>query len=197
MSDLDPNSYWQRKATYQNLSKAIPDFKKIKPGETFKYYDDDGDLHFEVKAYNSNITKSQFGGVIDYMQGEITAKPFPQIVQEIPLKQVSMYIIATVLDAYARLTFDRGLNEMLNTYDRVDLIDHKTGETHQFEGSLANDQLAFRISYKTDSDFKVSRQGNLKYKEGENYSRDFKSFLKKIGPDFRDRFPDTELYRGT
>lgn len=187
MVDLDSNTYWQRKATYENLSRTIPNFKNLKAGEASQYFDEEGELHFEVRV-SSDSFKSSYGKIIDYMQGELTSKPSSEIIMDSTPYEVATYLAFAILDAYARLTVDRGLNEIFNDTNKVELIDHKTGEIHQFTGSVENEQLKFDVSYNKDSDFEVSNRGILKYAKGENHNTKFEDFLGKLSPDFKSRF---------
>lgn len=187
MSKIDSNNYWQRKATYENISKIIPNFDELKPGGSQNFHDENNELHFEIIVYNTERNKNSFSDLIDYIQGEVTSKPSAQIIQQSSIQEIQAYLITGLIDAFARYTIGRGLNELFNSYDKVEMIDHKTGEVHEFLGSLENKQLAFQKSYKKglglDSFYK-----NSDLKAEDFPSRNFKDFLGKMD-NLKTRFP--------
>lgn len=189
MTELDPNSYWQRKATFERLDRAIPDFKDLKEGDSKQYFDDTGELHFEVTVNPNNRLKSKFGKVIDYVQGEMISKPSSQIVMESTPYEIAHYVAFAVLDFFAKeLTIGYGLNELVNTYDDVTLIDHKNNEVHRFSGSIENGQLRYEASHNLDDDLLSKGNLDVRFEQDERIDRNFSDFLGKLTPAFKARF---------
>ena len=193
MSDLDPNSYWQRKVVFEKLSKTIPGLKELKTGDRKQYFDDDGELHFEVIIKRNERPKSNYGKLIDYIKGEVTAKPTSQIVLENNPYEIAHFVVFAVLNFYAKeLTIGYGLNELANSYNDVTLIDHKNNEAHRLLGSIENEQLSYMASHNLDEGLLLKSNSRLRFKLDNRIIENFPDFLNKLTPEFKNRFANEE-----
>jgi hypothetical protein len=190
LSQSKPDDYWQKKATYRNIANTVPDFEHIEPGSSMMFHDENGEPSLEVKVSPNSVFVSQFSDVVDYLESKLKEKPSSQIIQESTPQELTTIAMYAILDCVCRCMNDsgKGLNDLLNNHNDIEIIDHKNNEVHRLSGTMKNEQLKFKFSKSLDSDFEMPKPGRMPEGKFSERSFSFPEFLNKLSTDLKPRF---------
>ena len=134
------DNFWKAKELYKDISKAIPGFENLEPGQSISIKDQEGNLAYKISTVKvgtpmENIEKG-VGGIV------VNGKPNSVMTMA---TRGAVYLGATslykLMDVFFKEVLDRDL-EADQKYDfDLHLQDIKAGTSHQFRGNHVQSKL--------------------------------------------------------